>query len=135
MKIKKNKGFTIVELVIVIAVIGILSAILIPTFANLVNDAQKTALQANLRNAYTEYAGYAAAQDGFLSQEEVAFDVDDKVYVFENGKYYEATEGSYTTSDGARTYTVGDAITITVDDEEISSFNGYTAKQVSIAEI
>jgi type IV pilus assembly protein PilA len=30
----KRKGFTIVELVIVIAVIGILAAILIPTFVN-----------------------------------------------------------------------------------------------------
>ena len=38
---KSKKGFTIVELVIVIAVIGILSAILIPTFVGLVNKANK----------------------------------------------------------------------------------------------
>jgi len=52
----KKKGFTIVELVIVIAVIGILSAILIPTFANLTKDAKGVALQHNLRNAYDVYA-------------------------------------------------------------------------------
>ena len=36
---KRKKGFTIVELVIVIAVIGILAGILIPTFANLIHNA------------------------------------------------------------------------------------------------
>lgn len=54
---RKNnkKGFTIVELVIVIGVIGILSAILIPTFANLTSQAQKAALKEELQNAYTAY--------------------------------------------------------------------------------
>lgn len=36
MKKSKQKGFTLVELVIVIAVIAILSAVLIPTFSNVV---------------------------------------------------------------------------------------------------
>ena len=46
MKIKRQKkGFTIVELVIVIAVIGILSAILIPTFAVLIRKANISADQ------------------------------------------------------------------------------------------
>ena len=39
----KKKGFTIVELVIVIAVIAILSAVLIPTFSNLVKKANTSA--------------------------------------------------------------------------------------------
>lgn len=51
----KKKGFTVVELVIVIAVIGILSAILIPTFVGLTKKAQDAALQENLRNAYVAY--------------------------------------------------------------------------------
>ena len=37
---KSKKGFTIVELVIVIAVIAILAAVLIPTFSNLVKKSQ-----------------------------------------------------------------------------------------------
>lgn len=53
---KKKKGFTIVELVIVIAVIGILSAILIPTFANLINKANVSADQALVRNLNTSLA-------------------------------------------------------------------------------
>ena len=40
---KSKKGFTIVELVIVIAVIAILAAVLIPTFSNLVKKANQSA--------------------------------------------------------------------------------------------
>ena len=43
MKNKNKKGFTIVELIIVIAVIAILASILIPTFANLISKANMTA--------------------------------------------------------------------------------------------
>ena len=57
---KNKKGFTIVELVIVIGVIGILSAILIPTFVNLTDKANKAALKSNLANAYSMYAADAA---------------------------------------------------------------------------
>ena len=43
MKNTNKKGFTIVELVIVIAVIAILAAVLIPTFVGLVNKANRAA--------------------------------------------------------------------------------------------
>lgn len=49
-----KKGFTIVELIIVIAVIAILAAVLIPTFSNLIkraNVANDTALVRNLNTA------------------------------------------------------------------------------------
>ena len=36
---KAKKGFTIIELVIVIAVIGILAAVLIPTFSGVIDNA------------------------------------------------------------------------------------------------
>ena len=45
MKINNKKGFTIVELVIVIAVIAILAAVLIPTFSGIVEKAQESAIQ------------------------------------------------------------------------------------------
>lgn len=54
MKKINKKGFTIVELVIVIAVIAILSAVLIPTFSNLIRKAQVSAdtqLAKNLNTA------------------------------------------------------------------------------------
>ena len=53
---KKNKrrGFTVVELVIVIAVIAILAAVLIPTYANLVKKANEAKAQAEAKNLITE---------------------------------------------------------------------------------
>ena len=63
MKLRNKKGFTIVELVIVIGVIGILSAILIPTFVNLTQKAQESALQSDLANSYSMYAAEAADEE------------------------------------------------------------------------
>ena len=54
---KKNnrKGFTIVELVIVIAVIAILATVLVPTFGNVIEKANITSAKQNAKNTYTEY--------------------------------------------------------------------------------
>ena len=53
MKKMNKKGFTIVELVIVIAVIAILAAVLIPTFSGIVDRANKSAALQEVKNAYT----------------------------------------------------------------------------------
>lgn len=50
---KTKKGFTIVELVIVIAVIAILAAVLIPTFSNLINKANESADTMLVKNLNT----------------------------------------------------------------------------------
>ena len=58
--IKRNnkKGFTIVELVIVIAVIAILAAVLIPTFSGIIKKANLSADQQALRQMNTLLATY-----------------------------------------------------------------------------
>lgn len=53
MKKTNKKGFTIVELVIVIAVIAILAAVLIPTFTNVVEKANQSAALQEAHNAMT----------------------------------------------------------------------------------
>ncbi|MBQ9481627.1 MAG: type II secretion system protein [Clostridia bacterium] len=55
MKKTLKKGFTLVELVIVIAVIAILSAVLIPTFGNVISNAKKSAAQSEASNAISQY--------------------------------------------------------------------------------
>ena len=55
MKRKLKKGFTLVELVIVIAVIAILSAVLIPTFGNVINNAKESAAKSEVSNTITQY--------------------------------------------------------------------------------
>ncbi len=55
MKKTNKKGFTLVELVIVIAVIAILAAVLIPVFTNIIGDAKEKAALADARNVYEQY--------------------------------------------------------------------------------
>ena len=63
MKKLNKKGFTITELVIVIAVIAILSAVLIPTFTGVVKDSKDSAAVQDAKNAYTQYLyDYALAE-------------------------------------------------------------------------
>ena len=53
MKKMNKKGFTIVELVIVISVIAILSAVMIPTFVGIVNKSKKSAAAQEADTALT----------------------------------------------------------------------------------
>ena len=55
MKPNHPQGFTIVELVIVIAVIAILAAVLIPTFSGLTDRAKKNAALQEAKNTYTAF--------------------------------------------------------------------------------
>ena len=53
MKMNK-KGFTIVELVIVIAVIAILAGVMIPTFGGVIENANKTTAKQEASNVYKQ---------------------------------------------------------------------------------
>ena len=65
MKKLNKKGFTIVELVIVIAVIAILAGVLIPTFATVVDKANKSKAMQEAKNEYEAYlAEYAEKLTG-----------------------------------------------------------------------
>ena len=53
-KIKNSKGFTLMEMLIVVAIIAILVAIAIPTFSNQLEKAREATDMANIRAAYAE---------------------------------------------------------------------------------
>lgn len=57
---KAAKGFTLIELAIVIAIIAILAAVAIPRFANMQHSANRAAAQAYLSNLNTAAATWMA---------------------------------------------------------------------------
>lgn len=62
-KMNNKKGFTLMEMLIVVAIIAILIAIAIPTFANSLNKARVATDEANIRS------GYAAVMTEILTDE------------------------------------------------------------------
>lgn len=54
MKSKPQTGFTLVELMIVLAIVGILAAIAIPAFAEYTKKAEDKSAQADARNLLTQ---------------------------------------------------------------------------------
>lgn len=110
-----RKGFTIVELVIVIAVIAILAGVLIPTFAGVTSKAKDSKALQEAKNAYTADLAILngqvtadQAKDTEINGEKLAgtFDLaDDKksyTYSFTNGDSI-----TYTYSSATGTWTKG----------------------------
>lgn len=65
-RINNKKGFTLVELVVVIAVLGLLSSIAVPRFTSSRQNAERAAVEANLRTIESAITMYEA-QEGDLS--------------------------------------------------------------------
>ncbi len=61
-------GFTLIELMIVVAIIGILAAIAIPQFANLVSKSQEGRTKANLGTIRSALSIYYGDTEGWYPQ-------------------------------------------------------------------
>lgn len=57
---KSQKGFTLIELVVVIAIIGVLAAILVPSMLNYVKKSRLKSANSNAKTAYNAIAEYVA---------------------------------------------------------------------------
>ena len=85
MKKNSRKGFTITELVIVIAVIAILAAVLIPTFSGIISKANESAALQKAKNAYTDYIGNIDYAAGESAESNLVINVDGYVFVVTGG--------------------------------------------------
>jgi len=58
-----KKGFTLIELIITISVIGVLAAIALPRFTDVTKDAKVAQIQANKKNLETALAMYMVSEE------------------------------------------------------------------------
>ena len=128
---KTKKGFTIVELVIVIGVIGILAGILIPTFANVTQKAEEAALQSNLANAYSSYAAEAAdgvIDEGTYEGKPIVFKGQSEVSLTMSGVnyVYDSANGKWISDDAKANFVVTISEKATASENEAESIKAST---------
>ena len=118
---KNKKGFTIVELVIVIAVIGILAGVLIPTFGGIINRANESSAVQLARTSLTNVLS-GNVQNGTLNSAEFVINNGSKTYQFSyaNGKL--DTEDSADGSVKAGEDNVGHGLTLEATGEGKTAF-------------
>ena len=125
MRKMNKKGFTIVELVIVIAVIAILSAVLIPTFSGVVDNSKKTAAVADAKAAYQQYVA-AVTMDGKDADMDMVYKYAEGMYVvIKDGQVYEDANGvgviEVDTAIAAAKKVFGDSAVTTVDEVSVTA--------------
>lgn len=139
MKKLLNKGFTIVELVIVIAVIGILAAVLIPTFSNVIESANETADLQEAQSTLKAYTGYMTSKGTPLSDGAVfKIEKTGRTYVFYKGELHEF-EGEDTKLNstpvvkiGTTEYACNKLFTKFIDEEALNAGTDENDKQLYI---
>ena len=93
---KNKKGFTLAELLIVVAIIGVLVAISIPIFTSQLEKSREAVDEANLRNAYAELSAAAITGDELKTKTEGKITLNEAAA---NAKEYTATVNA-TQTDG-----------------------------------
>ena len=117
---KNKKGFTIIELVIVISVIAILSAVLIPTFSSVTKKAKESAALSEASSALT----------AVLVEENGALDTANYNYYFESDGYYYEFKDSKLNLLNAKPDSI-----VLVDDEATTDVDERTVPAYTKAEL
>lgn len=74
--LKQKSGFTIVELLIVIVIIGILAGLVITTFVGIQQRARNSERQTDINSVSSQLEGYFAKNSGYPALEDLSTGVD-----------------------------------------------------------
>ena len=138
-----KKGFTIVELVVVIAVIAILAAVLIPTFSSITNSARESAAlqeaKSGMDSVLALTQGTMPEDSAFVVAESNDDTTNDYTFVFHGNKlqnaaalnnynlYAECRRNDIATDDGTAegyiVYVSVDAMSVSADNEQVINGN------------
>lgn len=128
-KVNNKKGFTIVELVIVIAVIAILAAVLIPTFSGVVEKANKTAALEKAKNALT---AVLTENNGSIGNAHFAVVDGDKTYWFDYADgQLESAKDAYAVSSTPKS----SVVYISKQDATFDSNNKYITECTTVGKV
>lgn len=102
MKKNKNKGFTLAELLIVVAIIGVLVAISIPIFTSQLEKAREATDAANIRSQYAEVMAEAITDGGNVNGQDKfgAVELKQKKNDWQNTGLKKSLEGVYQRIEG-----------------------------------
>lgn len=103
--LKNQKGFTLIELMMVIAVIGILAAVLIPKLSGIKDSAKDSGTQSNFRQVQAAVEGNIARYQGSTY---AASDLASKLNGMIGSSFMNPFDSNLT---GAQTYTTATALT------------------------
>ena len=108
---QKQKGFTLIELMIVVAIIGILAAVALPAYQTYTNKAKFSEVIMATASIKTQAEACAQKYGGFLSTDTPAFDCDDFVSNTgaAGGDYVASVVFNTTAADGATITATGAA--------------------------
>ena len=95
----KNKGFTLVEILIVVVILGILAAIVIPQFTQASTDAKESSLMSNLQSIRSQIELYKIQHNDIPPS-----DADQATFLAQMTTYSDASGATSATKDAAHPF-------------------------------
>ena len=115
-----KKGFTLAELLVVVAIIGVLVAISIPIFTSQLEKAREATDAANLRSAYAVAAANKLTDEGTLSTSSTKVTI---TQATAGWKFVDEIAGVNPDDDtNLKTVTKGDTVDVGITDAGVPTF-------------